>query len=73
MNTCGEATGLNAEVSALVDADRSLSAEEVLLQHRKMRELDHKIDQHMEMASRRLEILKTSVDLGRSCAHHHGL
>ena len=38
-------------------------AEEVLLQHRKMRELDHKIDQHMEMASRRLEILKTSVDL----------
>ena len=28
-----------------------------------MRELDHKIDQHMEMASRRLEILKTSVDL----------
>lgn len=59
----GEVTGLNAEVSALVDADRSLSAEEVLLQHRKMRELDHKIDQHMEMASRRLEILKTSVDL----------
>ena len=58
-----EVTGLSAEVAALVDTDRSLSAEEVLLQHRKMRELDHKIDQHLEMASRRLEILKTSVDL----------
>lgn len=28
-----------------------------------MRELDHKIDQHLEMASRRIEILKTSPNL----------
>ncbi len=59
----GEVTGLAAEVNALADADKNLSAEEVLLQHRKMRELDHKIDQHMEMASRRIEVLKTSPDL----------
>ena len=59
----GEVTGLAAEVDALADADKSLSAEEVLLQHRKMRELDHKIDQHMELASRRIEVLKTSPDL----------
>ncbi|MGE9986197.1 PEP/pyruvate-binding domain-containing protein [Desulfovibrio sp. SGI.169] len=59
----GEVTGLAAEVNALADVDKNLSAEEVLLQHRKMRELDHKIDQHMEMASRRIEVLKTSPDL----------
>ncbi len=59
----GEVTGLAAEVDALADADKSLSAEEVLLQHRKMRELDHKIDQHMELASRRIEVLKTSPEL----------
>ncbi|MDO5483950.1 MAG: PEP/pyruvate-binding domain-containing protein, partial [Desulfovibrionaceae bacterium] len=59
----GEITGLSAELSALADVDKNLSAEEMLLQHRKMRELDHKIDQHLEMASRRLEVLKTSPDL----------
>lgn len=59
----GEITGLAAELAALADTDKSLSAEEVLLQHRKMRELDHKIDQHLEMASRRIEVLKTSPDL----------
>lgn len=60
----GEITGLLAEVNALAATDANLNAEEVLLQHRKMRELDHKLDQHMEMASRRIEILKTSPDLG---------
>ncbi|MBQ3060738.1 MAG: phosphoenolpyruvate synthase [Desulfovibrio sp.] len=59
----GEITGLSAELGALADVDKNLSAEEVLLQHRKMRELDHKIDQHLEVASRRLEVLKTSPNL----------
>ncbi len=59
----GEITGLTAEVVALADSTKNLSAEEVLLQHRKMRELEHKIDQHMEIASRRMEILKTSANL----------
>ena len=59
----GEVTGLAEEVAQLADMDKSMNAEEVLLQHRKMRELDHKLDQHLEMASRRLEVLKTSQDL----------
>ena len=59
----GEVTGLAAEVEAVADSSKSLNAEEVLMQHRKMRELDHKIDQHMEIASRRLEVIKTSNDL----------
>lgn len=59
----GEVTGLAAEVEAFAEASKSLNAEEVLMQHRKMRELDHKVDQHMEMASRRIEVLKTSNDL----------
>ena len=59
----GEITGLSAEAAALATTDTSANAEEVLLLHRKMRELDHKIDQHLEIASRRLEVLKTSDDL----------
>ncbi len=59
----GEVTGLAAEVEAFAESSKSLNAEDVLLQHRKMRELDHKIDQHLEMASRRIEVLKTSNDL----------
>ena len=59
----GEITGLAAELAKLADTDKNLSSDEILLQHRKMRELDHKLDQHMEMASRRLEVLKTSANL----------
>lgn len=59
----GEVTGLAAEVEAFAEANKSMNAEEVLMQHRKMRELDHKVDQHLEMASRRIEVLKTSNDL----------
>ena len=59
----GEVTGLAAEVEAFAEASKSLNAEEVLMQHRKMREMDHKVDQHLEMASRRIEVLKTSNDL----------
>ena len=59
----GEITGLAAELAKLADSDKNLTSDEVLLQHRKMRELDHKLDQHMEMASRRIEVLKTSANL----------
>ena len=59
----GEITGLSAELARLADTDKNLTSDEVLIQHRKMRELDHKLDQHMEVASRRLEILKTSANL----------
>lgn len=59
----GEITGFSSELHALAAADGRLGAEEVLLSHRKMRDLEHKLDQHMELASRRLDVLKTSPDL----------
>ncbi|MBD5417583.1 MAG: phosphoenolpyruvate synthase [Desulfovibrio sp.] len=59
----GEITGLSAQLNALAETDKNLTPDEILLQHRKMRELDHKLDQHMEMASRRIEVLKTSANL----------
>ncbi len=59
----GEITGLTAELASIANTDKNMSSEEILLQHRKMREIDHKLDQHLEAASRRIEILKTSPDL----------
>lgn len=59
----GAVTGLSKELAAIADVDMSQTPEEILMQHRKMRELDNKIDQHMHIASRRLDILKTSDDL----------
>ncbi|MBE6440725.1 MAG: phosphoenolpyruvate synthase [Desulfovibrio desulfuricans] len=59
----GEVTGLAAEVEGLAETASDRSAEDLLLQHRKMRELDNRIDQHLERASRRVDILKTSNDL----------
>lgn len=59
----GEVTGLTRELTRIAEEDKNLTSEDILLQHRKMRELDHKLDEHMEKASRRLEILKTSADL----------
>lgn len=56
----GEVTGLTAELEKLADQDTNQNAEEILLQHRKMREIDHKIDHHLELASRSIEILKTT-------------
>ncbi|GFH62536.1 MAG: phosphoenolpyruvate synthase [Candidatus Desulfovibrio kirbyi] len=58
-----DVTGLSEEMTALSSVDKGQNAEEVLLQHRRMREIDHEIDKHLEMASRRLEVLKTSSDL----------
>ncbi len=59
----GEVTGLANEINELAASDKTLGAEEVLLLHRKMRELDHKLDRHVELATRRLDTLKTSIDL----------
>ncbi|MBQ7739142.1 MAG: phosphoenolpyruvate synthase [Desulfovibrionaceae bacterium] len=59
----GAVTGLANELAALADVDMSQSAEEILIQHRKMRELDNKIDHHMKIASRHIDILKTSDNL----------
>lgn len=59
----GEITGLSAQLEELANTDTNMTAEEVLIQHRKMRDIDHKLDDHMERATRKLEIIKTSPDL----------
>ena len=59
----GVVSGLSKELEQLVEEDKGSSAEEILLMHRKMRELDHKLDAYLENASRHVNVLKTSVDL----------
>ncbi|MBD5641698.1 MAG: phosphoenolpyruvate synthase [Desulfovibrio sp.] len=59
----GEITGLNETLAELSRTDGNMSADQVLLQHRKMREVNNKLDEYLELASRRLEVLKTSADL----------
>ena len=59
----GKVTGLQDEIDALTNSKRSGSTEDVLLLHRKIRELEHKLDGFVELASRRVEILKTSTNL----------
>lgn len=64
----GQITGLTEELNRLADIDTSLSADDLLNQHRKMREINHKLDEYIEKASRRIEILKTSPDLSEHVA-----
>lgn len=59
----GAVTGLNEELNKLNRQDANLSADEVLSIHRKMRDLNKKLDEYIELASKRLDILKTSADL----------
>lgn len=59
----GEITGLSEEIEKLSRTDSDMTPDQVLSQHRKIRELNHKLDEHLEMASHRLEVLKTSADL----------
>lgn len=59
----GEITGLSSELSQLAESDKNLTSEEILIQHRKMRDLERKLDDHLELATRRIEILKSSPDL----------
>ncbi|MDR0465938.1 MAG: phosphoenolpyruvate synthase [Deltaproteobacteria bacterium] len=62
----GRVTGLQDEIEALTGHDHPGSTEDMLLLHRKIRELDHKLDAFVELASRRIEILKTSVNLANN-------
>lgn len=59
----GVLTGLAAEIQQLTERENVRGTEEVLAMHRRMRELDHKLDEHVELATRRLDVLKTSVDV----------
>ena len=58
----GLITGLTTELDALADHAGG-GTDEVMAVHRHIRELDKKLDYHVEQATRRLDMLKTSPDL----------
>jgi pyruvate,water dikinase len=59
----GRLTGLAREMDALSEGAGARGTDEVLAQHRRMRELEKKLDEHIEHATERLDTLKTSVEL----------
>ncbi len=59
----GLVTGLAAELDQLTEQEGVRGTDEVLAIHRKLRDLDRKLDDHLEHATRRIDILKTSTDL----------
>ncbi|EPR42212.1 pyruvate phosphate dikinase PEP/pyruvate-binding protein [Desulfovibrio sp. X2] len=62
-NYVGLVTGLTDEMDTLAEAEGARGTDEILAIHRKLRELDHKLDEHVAMATNHLNLLKTSVDL----------
>jgi pyruvate, water dikinase len=62
-NYVGLITGLTAELDTLADHAGARGTDEVMAVHRRIRELDKKLDHHVEQATRRLDMLKTSPDL----------
>ena len=62
-NYVGLITGLSAELDTLGDHAGARGTDEVMAIHRRIRELDKKLDAHLEEATRRLDLLKTSADL----------
>jgi len=59
----GLVTGLSKEMESLAEQEGSRSTDEVLAMHRRLREMDHKLDEHITLATERLDVLKTSIDL----------
>ncbi|CCH47658.1 PEP/pyruvate-binding domain-containing protein [Pseudodesulfovibrio piezophilus] len=59
----GLITGLSKEMDSLAEQEGSRSTDGVLAMHRKLREMDHKLDDHITHATERLDVLKTSIDL----------
>ena len=59
----GLITGLSKEMDSLAEQEGSRSTDQVLAMHRKLREMDHKLDEHISLATDRLDVLKTSIDL----------
>ncbi len=59
----GLVTGLGKELAALSEREGTKGTDEVLAIHRKLRELDKKLDEHIGMATERLDTIKTSMDL----------
>ncbi|GFK92529.1 Phosphoenolpyruvate synthase [Fundidesulfovibrio magnetotacticus] len=59
----GLVTGLTKELEHLTEREGARGTDEVLAIHRKLRELDKKLDEYLGNATRRLDVLKTSVSL----------
>jgi len=59
----GLITGLSSEVDALADHAGARGTDEVMAVHRRIRDLEKKLDHHVEEVTRRLDLLKTSADL----------
>jgi pyruvate,water dikinase len=59
----GLVTGLGKELAQLSEREGTKGTDEVLAIHRRLRELDKKLDEHIGLATERLETLKTSTDL----------
>ncbi|WP_428567774.1 MAG: PEP/pyruvate-binding domain-containing protein [Solidesulfovibrio sp. DCME] len=64
----GLITGLAAELDALADHAGARGTDEVMAVHRQIRELDKRLDHHLEEVTRRLDLLKTSADLATHVA-----
>jgi pyruvate,water dikinase len=60
----GLLTGLSEEIEMLSEKVSARGTEEVLALQRKIRELDYKLDDYLERATQRLDVIKTSTDLG---------
>ncbi len=59
----GYLTGLTEEIEALGGQTEVRDPEDSLRQQRRLRELEHKLDQYQDKASRRIDLLTTSLDL----------
>ena len=59
----GHITGLTAEIGALSAQEGAGSEEETLALRRQIRELERKLDEYLDTASRRLDLLKTTTDV----------
>ncbi|WP_051272178.1 PEP/pyruvate-binding domain-containing protein [Fundidesulfovibrio putealis] len=59
----GLVTGLSRELENLTEREGARGTDEVLAIHRKLRELDKKLDEYLGNATRRLDVLKTSISL----------
>ncbi len=59
----GIVTGLSKEIETLTEKGGDKGTDQVLAIHRQLRDMDVKLNEHLELASHKLEQLKTSPDL----------
>lgn len=59
----GILSGLSAEIEMLSERGTTGGTEEVLAVQRRIRELDRQLDSYLELATQRLDVIKTSTDL----------